>query len=324
MAENTTVAKHDVKSLIQSDAYKKQFAMVLPKHMTADRMVRVALTALIKTPALARCTPASVMQCLMDCSSYGLEPDGRRAHLIPYGDTCTLIVDYKGIAELIMRSGLVSFIHADVVCENDEFEENLGQVVSHKINRKKDRGEPYAVYTFVQMKDGTKSFRVMGKHEIEKIRDKYSMGWNGKGRESSPWSTAPFEMWKKTCFRQHSKWLPLSPEIRDAIEKDSDISLDVVPDFIGDAADAPTVNAGQAITPDSVEPPKGKTRKATAVHMQPNEPAQVPIDDDPLPLDTPANSEEEPREEQEPEPEQEQPPKKAPSGGPLAAPRRTA
>jgi len=33
----------------------------------------------------------------MNCSALGLEPDGRRAHLIPYGRDVQLIVDYKGI-----------------------------------------------------------------------------------------------------------------------------------------------------------------------------------------------------------------------------------
>jgi recombinational DNA repair protein RecT len=34
------------------------------------------------------------------------------------------------------------------------------------------------------------------------------------------------EMGKKTAFRRHSKWLPLSPEVKDAIERD-DEAVDV-------------------------------------------------------------------------------------------------
>ena len=292
--------KNDIRSLIQSDAYKKQFAMVLPKHMTADRMARVALTALLKTPKLTQCTPASLMQCLLDCSSYGLEPDGRKAHLIPYGDKCTLIIDYKGIAELVLRSGQVSFIHADVVCENDEFEENLGQVVKHKINRREPRGEPYAVYTLVRMKDGTESFNVMGKHEVEEIRDRFSAGWK-RDKVSSPWATAPGEAWKKTCFRRHSKWLPLSAEIQDAIDKGEEVAP-VTPVSTGSPYLMPDQDASEPSLADG---------KAIDV---PSEPAQEA-----------PQAAQEPKEVSTPAPTPEKPATAKPArkeGGPLAAPKR--
>ena len=86
-----------IKDLITTPAAKKQIAAALPEHMTVDRQVRVALTALNKTPKLAQCTQGSFVEALMTCSELGLEPNGRHAHLVPYGDRCTLIVDYKGL-----------------------------------------------------------------------------------------------------------------------------------------------------------------------------------------------------------------------------------
>ena len=118
-ASSAPVKPTTVKGWIESTAFRDQVARALPKHLTPDRFLRVALTALLKTPKLATCTPESVTQCLLSCSQMGLEPDGRRAHLIPYGNACTLIIDYKGIVELAMRSGLVANLHADTVCENE-------------------------------------------------------------------------------------------------------------------------------------------------------------------------------------------------------------
>jgi recombination protein RecT len=203
---------------------REQFARALPKHLSPERFCRIAITALTRTPKLQECTQESLMKCLLDLSAFGLEPDGRRAHLIPYKNTCTLVIDWKGLAELAMRSGIVAKLHADVVCENDEFEFNLGEVVKHKIDFRKPRGEPYAAYAMATTKDGAKFVQVMAKDEIEKIRDN-SQGYRSAiqyGKTDSPWMVAPGEMWKKTTFRRLSKWLPLSPEFRDAQERDDE------------------------------------------------------------------------------------------------------
>jgi recombination protein RecT len=216
-----------LKTMLTSDAMRHQFAAALPKHLSAERFTRVALTALTRTPKLNECTQASFFKCLLELSSFGLEPDGRRAHLIPYrnnkaGNTeCTLIVDYKGLVELAMRSGLVSTIHADVVCENDVFEYNVGEITKHAIDWRKPRGQAYAAYAVCVFKDGTKKCEVMSTEEIESIRKRSRAG------NAGPWVTDWNEMAKKTVFRRLSKWLPLSADFRDAVEKDDDV-IDVV------------------------------------------------------------------------------------------------
>jgi len=293
--------------MIGSDAYKRQWAMVLPKHLTADRMARVALTALTKTPKLMECTQESVMSCLLDCAAMGIEPDGRRAHLIPYGNKCTLIIDYKGLAELALRSGLVSHIHADIICDNDTFEENLGRVVTHKIDRRKVRGEMYAAYSHVVMKDGSESFEIMSKDEIDGIRKR------SKSSGSGPWVTDYNEMAKKTVFRRHSKWLPLSPEFRDALDKDDSMPIDVGSQV---QVSAPIVGPPQVAEAQKVErpsqpkaAPKKRGRPAT---KEAPPPAPVESDDptaeaDDIPMDA------------DPEPQDEE--DTGPAGGPFAVPK---
>jgi len=210
-----------VRELIEGDAFKNQIAKALPKHLTPDRFIRIAITALTKTPKLAQCTPASLFNCLLNLSQLGIEPDGRRAHLIPYGDQATLIIDYKGIVELVMRSGLVANIHADVICENDVFEYDRGAITAHKIDFKKPRGNVYAVYSICRFKDGTEKSEVMTRDEVESVRARSKAG------KSGPWVTDWNEMAKKTVFRRLSKWLTLSPEYRDALEVDDDKIVDI-------------------------------------------------------------------------------------------------
>jgi len=150
-----------IKDHLNSDAFKQEVARVLPKHCTPERMVRTGLTALMKTPKLATCTPESFLNCMLQLSQWGLEPDGRHAHLIPYGDQCTLILDYKGIVDLVLRSGSVRTIHADVVHEGDLFDYSLGEVRAHTPHflrtdaAKPDKaGKIIAVYCHVVFNDG--------------------------------------------------------------------------------------------------------------------------------------------------------------------------
>jgi recombination protein RecT len=213
---STSAPKNSIKALLTGDAFKEQVRLALPEHLKPERFVRIALTALNRTPKLQQCTQQSLFQCLLDLSSMGLEPDGRRAHLIPYKDQCTLVVDYKGLVELVLRSGEVSTIHADVVCENDEFEYSMGRITKHIPNLRKPRGEVYAAYAHVVMKDGGVKDEVMSKDEIESIRKRSRSGTNG------PWVTDWNEMAKKTVFRRCSKWLPLSADLREKIEKDDE------------------------------------------------------------------------------------------------------
>jgi recombination protein RecT len=298
-----------LKDWFQSDYFKGQVQLALPKHCTPERFIRAACTSLMRVPKLANCTQESVFQCMLQLSQLGIEPDGRRAHLIPFEDRksgktiCTLIVDYKGLAELVMNTGLVSYIHADVVCDNDEFEYNKGELKTHKIDFKKDRGTAYAAYALCRFKDGSEKCEVIPRSQIETIRDRsngYKAFKNGYTK-TNPWDTDEQEMWKKTAFRRLSKWLPLSSEQRDTIDSDQDRSeinvTPVAPQFNNPFAQvqAPVVQQIEAPTIVDIEPtpenpdetaeaaaglaPEPKTETAP----QPEQPAK------PVELASPAN-----------------------------------
>jgi len=204
-----------IKALINGDSMREQFARALPKHLSPERFQRIAITALTRTPKLQECTPASLMKCLLDLSAMGLEPDGRRAHLIPYGQECTLIIDYKGLVELIRRSGDVVSIRSETVCERDDFTWESGEV-THRINWRENRGAVQAVYAEAVMSSGEKQTAVMTIAEVNAIRERSRAGKGG------PWVTDFAEMAKKTAVRRLSKMLPLSSEIMDHVSRDDD------------------------------------------------------------------------------------------------------
>lgn len=217
-----TQSKSDLKSLINSEAVKAQIARALPSHMTPDRFTRVLTTMLLRTPKLAQCDQTSFMKAMLDCSAIGLEPDGRRAHLIPFENRklgiveCQLIVDYKGLIELAKRSGEVATWEAFTVCEKDIFSWENGKV-THRIDwLSGDRGKTLAFYSHVRTKDGEDGYEVMTLAEVNAIRAR------SKAASSGPWVSDFDEMGKKTVMRRHSKRLTLSPEFHDALEKDAD------------------------------------------------------------------------------------------------------
>ena len=203
-----------LKGWLMSPQFQEQIAVACGDAIDPKHFLRVALTSVNKNPKLADCTKESVLQCCLDAASFGVETNGRDAHLIPYGKVCTLIIDYKGYVRLVMNTGLVSNIHADVVCENDEFEYNLGEVKTHRIDYRKPRGEMYAVYCIATMKDGSKKAEVLSKEEVDKIRVRSRSGGSG------PWVTDYWQMSRKTAFRRLQKWLPLSPEIQEKLDRD--------------------------------------------------------------------------------------------------------
>lgn len=217
-----------IRSTLEGNAFKDAVAKALPKHLNAERFIRVALTAITRVPKLRDCDQASFFTALLNLSQLGLEPDGRHAHLIPFENRkrgvteCQLIVDYKGLAELAYRSGAISFIHADVVCENDEFVFDRGQITKHVINYRKPRGDVYAAYAICRFKDASEKCEVMSREEIESIRKRSRAG------QSGPWVTDWTEMAKKTVFRRLSKWLPLSSEQRDVAELEDDRIADAI------------------------------------------------------------------------------------------------
>lgn len=121
------------------EAMKPQIALALPRHLQPERMLRIAMTCLRTTPALAQCEPQTILASVMLASQLGLEPGVMgQAYLIPYKQKsgksiCTLIPGWQGLMDLVNRSGKAS-AWTGAVYAGDEFDWALGDrpFVSHK------------------------------------------------------------------------------------------------------------------------------------------------------------------------------------------------
>jgi len=203
-----------IRQILSGDNFRSQVAKVLPTHMTPDRFIRVALTALTRTPKLLDCTKESLLRCMMDLSASGLEPDGRHAHLIPYGKECTLVIDYKGIVAIVRRDPAVVDVQCFTIRENDSATWNNG-VINHTFRIGKPRGEVIATYTKITWADGRVSTgEPFEKEDAERSRK------SSKSGNAGPWKDHYTEMWKKSNIRRDSKMWSLMPEVLDAIDND--------------------------------------------------------------------------------------------------------
>lgn len=196
---------------------QEQIKMALPRHMTPERMARLAMTSILRNPRLLECDPKTLIGAVIQCAQLGLEPGSNYgAHLVPFRNTkrgtmdVQVIPDYRGLMDLARRSERVSTIDAQEVYEKDEFRYKYGtdKFLHHVPARGEDRGQIIYFYAIAKLKDGEHQFVVREKWQVDKIRDTYS-GAAGAG----PWITNYVEMGKKTCVRQLADYLPASIEL---------------------------------------------------------------------------------------------------------------
>jgi recombination protein RecT len=196
-----------------------EMAKALPKHISPDRMARVVITEIRKTPDLLKCDPTSFFGALLYCAQLGLEPGSARGHayLIPRkrkdgSYECQLIVGYQGYLDLVERGGNVT-LEARCVYENDiiEIEYGTNPVFRHK-PALKDRGAIVGAYAFARYKDGRSKGRFLTTDEIELARKA-----SDNKSEYGPWAKYYDEMATKTAIRRLVKQLPKSIELGEAV-----------------------------------------------------------------------------------------------------------
>lgn len=184
--------------------------------LTPEKMLVVAMTAVAKNPKLLECTPVSVALAVQMAAEAALPVDGYHAHLVPYGTTCQLIIDYKGLIRLAEESG----VHIDpyVVHEKDFFEHELGlnPVLRHIPSDDDDPGPLCCAYAVITHADGFRRFVVMKRKEIMKRK----AASKSSSHRDSPWANWEEEMWKKTVVKQASKLVSRNPRMQSAVVND--------------------------------------------------------------------------------------------------------
>lgn len=197
------------------DTFKPQLAKALPKHMTVDRMARLAVTAFSTTPKLQECDARSIVASVMTASTLGLEPGvNGQGFLIPYGKTCTFVPGWKGLVDIVNRSGRAT-VWTGAVFQGDDFEYALGDnpFIRHRPGDEDDADK--LTHTYAVGRVNGSNLPVLEVWTIKKIwkhRDKY----NKVGLRH--YSFRDPEMYaRKVPLLQVLKYMPSSIELSNAL-----------------------------------------------------------------------------------------------------------
>jgi recombination protein RecT len=237
------------------EKWKPTLKAVLPKHLDADRIIKMATAAFLRSEDLQKCTVVSIIKATIVAAELGLEPGGLlgECYLVPFNNKkkvrdgnvwkdvpvteATLIPGYKGLIKLARQSGDISTISAYVVDEADAFHVELGlePKLTHVPNMSNKTGNAKAFYCVVKFKDGGFHFEVMTKAEVDAIRAR------SKASGSGPWTTDYGWMGRKTVIKQALKMVTLSsekPQVAIAVAADNSAEMGEV--FSTETTDALT------------------------------------------------------------------------------------
>lgn len=195
---------------------KPQMALALPKHLNADRMTRLALTAFSTSLQLQQCDFKSIAASIMTAGQLGLEPGVNGAgYLIPYGRNCTFVPGWKGLVDLVSRSGQGT-VYTGVIFKDQDYTFTDGARRDLVIHNETDLDAPEDIthaYAVGWVKGAEMPIIELWRvSKIEKHRDKY----NKVGKKH--YSFRDWEMYaRKVPLLQVLKYMPTSVEVRNAI-----------------------------------------------------------------------------------------------------------
>ncbi len=245
MTDSQTVAKRDaqdparnstpqsVVEVFGSASFKRQVAAALPAHISADSMMRIALTEVRMNPDLQKCTVPSFMGALLKAAQAGLRPGMfGEGFLIPRYSKKTRSMEaqfqpgYMGLAQLAYRSGEVSDIVSEAVYSGDHFAYRLGSdpSIEHVPDMEAERRDEdiTAFYAVVRLRNGGKLMKVLRRTDVDGIRDRFAPTNKG-GSVVGPWVSDYAAMGAKTVLIQALKLAPKESErLSAALQADQD------------------------------------------------------------------------------------------------------
>ena len=229
----------------------------------AERYAAIAVGMLSDNPYLSTCTPASIVRGVIRAAEYGLALDGvlGHAYLVPYNvkgvKVAQFQLGYRGLVELMYRTGQWASISAEVVREGDALSYSLGTnpFLNH-VPPLVGRGERIGVYAVAHPTGGgVPTFVLLARDAVETHRAA-SKAWQNNPKDSI-WEKYPDVAWRKSAIRELSKSVSM------ATERHSLVRQAAVVDERIDAGDPTIVDAEV-----DDEPPPGQ-----AVDMEKGGPA---------------------------------------------------
>lgn len=206
-ANGKTNAVVAFRQFARQDAILERFADVLGER-GARAYVNSVVLAVANSESLQACTHISIITAALQAASLRLSCDAqtKQAYLVPFKNRAVLIVGYKGLQDMAIRTGQYRSIHVHrLEHQRVEFDPLTGAARLETIEGKP---EPGYVASF-QMVNGFAKSVYMTVAEIHAHAKKYSAGYS---RKDGAWTTNTEAMERKTVLRRLlSLWGYLDP-----------------------------------------------------------------------------------------------------------------
>lgn len=180
----------------------------------ADRLVAVAMKAIQGKPELLNCDHPSLYNAVRLCAELDLEPNALGwAYFVPFKNSVTFLIGYRGMMELAARGGTRMDAHA--IYENDlfDFEYGLTPTLKHKPTLG-ERGDLIGAYAVAWPMAGQPIFKVLSRDEIERRK----MRGGAASKNTGPWNTDYEAMACKTAVRALFSLIPMTSQMERAQE----------------------------------------------------------------------------------------------------------
>jgi len=205
MTESTAIAK--INHYLSTDSIKARFAEVVGEHNSGAYISSVML-AVAGSDALQKCQAQSIYISALRAATLRLsvDPGLGQAYLVPFGGKATLIVGYKGLMDMAVRTGKYRFINVSPIKEGITIEENpiSGLITLMSLKGHATSKTVIGWLAAFEMMNGYSKTLYMTVEELHEHAQEYSKGYNyknEKGEFTSLWHKESAKMERKTVLR---------------------------------------------------------------------------------------------------------------------------
>lgn len=248
MNQGTQLQPVTPKTLIQQKS--KMMIESLPGKESARKRFMQAALGVAAQPSIATCDPPSVLKAIYQCARLNLVPDPVLHHvaIVPFKNKgrkeATVIIEYRGLIELMKRANPALSIKAGTVYEHDDYELVEGTVDELKVTKrwwekgKRDAGKPVLFYCVVREPGAEPVTQFVPAVEAEKIGRASKAGM----KKGTPWHDHFERMGEKTAIKRIERFVRMDPDkeetkrFREALEFDentSELPIDDDDDIMG-------------------------------------------------------------------------------------------
>lgn len=198
-----------IRNYMRKDEIMARFAEVLGNY-GASAYVSSVMLAVGNSRDLQECSMTSIATSAMRAATLRLscDPAIGQAYLVPFKGSATLVVGYKGLRDMAIRTGKYRHLNVAKIYEGEEVIEDRITGV-HRIEGSKKSSKIVGWLWYMELFTGFAKSIYMSVEEIHAHAAKYSKSYQ---RSDSPWKTHTEMMEKKTLMRLGiSRWGYLDP-----------------------------------------------------------------------------------------------------------------